>query len=72
MTLHRALHKSFGLYEEEWLFSAVNMAGLAGEVLGTITPDSAVYIINTGAKLLWLFCLGRSPICCFQMFYFYL
>lgn len=54
------------------LFSAVNMAGLEREVLGTIIPDTTVHIINTGVKPVWLFCLGRNPTHGFQMFYLFL
>lgn len=48
------------------------MAGLEGEVLGTIIPDTTVHIINTRVKPVWLFCLGRNPIHGFKMFYLFL
>lgn len=58
--------------EKKGLCSPVNMAGLEGEVLGTIIPDTVVQILNTGVKPIWLFCLGRNPIHGFQMFYLFL
>jgi len=63
VTLHRALQKSFGLYEKERF-----PAGLAGNTLGIVIPDTTMHITNIAVKLVWLVCLERSLPCVLKCF----